>query len=161
MKFPRRILFVVFVVVLSACDDSTETPVVTDKFEGILQMDELCNIIGGDTTDFLPRSDGYVDTTVSPPVVYPPTHSFLYGACPNPAENVTAIHFYLHEPDSVWLFAYDEPGGAPVDTLANATRNAGSYLVAWQAPNGPGIYRVRMFTASGFQSYGDVEFTGP
>ena len=158
---PHKVLIVLSVVCLSACDDSTEKPIVDEKFEGILQMDELCNIVGGDTTDFLPRSDAWVDTTVAPPVVHPPTHPFLYGACPNPAGNVTSVYFFLTETDSVWMFAYDEPGGAPVDTLFMSTRNFGTYAIAWNPPHGPGIYRLRLFTASGFQSYGDVEFTGP
>ena len=158
---PRRVLIVLAVAVLSACDDSTQKPVVTEKFEGILQTDELCAVIGGDTTDFLPRSDAWVDTTVFPPAAYPPTHPSLDGACPNPAETSTQVHFSLNERDSVWLFAYDEPGAAPVDTLFKQSARPGHYMITWHAPNGPGIYRLRMFTASGFQSYGDVEFTGP
>jgi hypothetical protein len=147
---------------LASCEDSTEKPVVvTEKFEGILQTDEDCNILGGDTTDFLPRPEpSDIDTTVFPPHIGPVKNTALAYTCPNPAEQWTTTYFQMSEPDSVWVFVYKEPSGAPVDTLINRYGFAGGYLVTWPMPQGPGIYRIKMFTASGFHSYGDVEFTG-
>jgi len=147
-------------LVFSSCSDSSVKPVVTEKFEGILQTDLDCRILGGDMTDFLPRPETYVDTTVSPPIVFPPLNNSLAYTCPNPAEVWSVIHFQLSEPDSVWLFVYDEPGAPPVDTLFSEMGEVGAYMIQWKMPKGPGLYRVRMFTARGFRSYGDVEFTG-
>ena len=157
----RMVPVVVAVVCWLGCEDSTEKPVVSQKFEGILRTDPDCNIVGGDTTDFLPRPQVSVDTTLVPPVAGPPLNNSLDRACPNPAEFSTQIYFEVSEPDSVWLLAYDEPNTPPVDTLFNRSAQAGVYMVTWSAPRGPGIYRVRMFTAGGFRSYGDVQFTGP
>ena len=117
-----------------------------ENFEGILEMDLLCRIIGGDTTDFQPRPEGQ-----------PPNYS-LVGACPNPTNGTTTIMFQLPQQDSVWILVYDRPSGGPIDTLFNSAAAPGSWSIIW-TNNGPdGIYRVVMRTASGFQSYGDVQF---
>lgn len=147
---------------LASCEDSTEKPVVSEKFEGILRCDED-SILGGDTSDFQPRpipSD--IDTTVFPPLIGPIKNTALGWSCPNPSDAASVMYFQLSEPeDSVWVLVYDKPDAPPVDTLfSQQNAGVGSYTVMWEAPNGPGIYRIKMFTASGFHSYGDVEFTG-
>jgi len=166
MKFRRAHFFGVALAAfaaLASCDESPDKPLVArEKFEGILETDAECNILGGDSTDFLPRPEpAYVDTTVFPPVYGPPVNNSLVLTCPNPAEYATTTYFNLSEYDSVWVFVYKEPNGPPVDTLINRYGFAGSYLVTWPAPRGPGIYRIKMNTASGFHSYGDVEFIEP
>ena len=144
---------------LAGCDDSSQPPV-AEKFEGILRMDNVCTILGGDTSDFMPRPEGFIDTTVVPPMVGPPDNFSLIGACPNPTDRYTEVHFQISERDSVWILAYDHPGGTPVDTIFNRGDNpVGSYTHVWQSPNGPGIYRIVMRSATGFRSYGDVQFT--
>ncbi len=148
-------------LLFAACDDSSQPPT-EEKFEGILRMDPACAILGGDTTDFVPRPESCIDTTVVPPIVGPPTNYSLAGACPNPTDAATSVHFQISEVDSVWIFAYDRPGGAPVDTLFDrGNAMTGSYVVTLESPNGPGIYRIVMRTAKGFYSYGDVQFTEP
>jgi len=157
------VLLAFVLAALFSCDGSDRGAPMLEKFEGILQTDANCKILGGDTSDFLPRPEpASLDTAVSPPILGPPGNNSLIGACPNPAETSTTISCQLAEQDSMWIFAYDEPGAPPVDTVVTlGNANAGYYRLAWSAPAGPGIYRVRMFTKGGFQSYGDVEFTGP
>ncbi len=155
----RWIGITVIACLFAGCDDSSQPPT-DERFEGILRTDNVCTILGGDTTDFLPRPEGFIDTVSVPPIVGPPENFSLIGACPNPTDNGTEIHFQLSERDSVWILAYDRPGGAPVDTIFNSGDNPiGVYTVFWANPNGPGIYRIVMRTATGFRSYGDVEFT--
>jgi hypothetical protein len=118
----------------------------SEKFSGILIVDAECNIIGGDTTDFQPRSKPGEPEILS-----------LKYACPNPAVGKsTWIHWAIPQQDSVWLYAYDTPGGDPIDTLYSRTGPPGSYSCLWAYSGPAGIYRIRMFTESGFTSYGDV-----
>ncbi len=117
-----------------------------ENFEGILEMDLLCRIIGGDTTDFQPRPEGQ-----------PPNYS-LVGACPNPTNGTTTIKFQLPQQDSVWILVYDGLGRPPIDTLYNQLSAAGSFGIIWTFDVHDGIYRVVMRTASGFESYGDLQF---
>ena len=145
-KYRLVLLAIVFCLQAWSCEEDTVKPKKSELFEGILEVDVLCNIVGGDTTDFLPR-----------PQAGPANYS-LKHACPNPAlGKTTGIHWQIPQPDSVWILAYDRPGGPPVDTLYNQRSLAGSYVKYWTY-NGPaGIYRIRMFTGSGFSSYGDVQ----
>ena len=73
------------------------------------------------------------------------------------------MYFQLSAPeDSVWVLVYDKPNTPAVDTLfSKGNAKVGAYTVMWEAPRGPGIYRIKMFTSSGFHSYGDVEFIEP
>ena len=152
------VLCVVGVALVVSCEDDTSRPAKGDgegPFQGILQMDRNCIITGGDTTDFLPRPEGFIDTTVVPPHGGPPTNYSLIGACPNPSIAGTEIHWQIPRPDSVWILAFDAPGAPPIDTLYNRSGRTGSYIIPWR-PAQPGFYRIRMFTATGFKSYGDV-----
>ncbi len=161
MSFQRHLFVAVAAVasVLVACDESTQPPA-EETFEGILRMDEFCVILGGDTSDFMPRPEAFIDTTVVPPIIGPPDNFSLIGACPNPSDGSTSVHFQISEIDSVWIFVYDRPGAVPIDTIFNQGNSSiGSYTVSWQKPGGAGIYRIVMRSATGFQSYGDVEFT--
>jgi len=159
-RIRRRIMAVAIATSLGfvGCADDPEGPGDrSDQFEGILETDFNCNIIGGDTTDFLPRPEGDIDTTVVPPVIGGPTNYSLAYACPNPNTVgwTTFIHWQIPQTDSVWIFLFDEPGAEPVDTLYNRRAPAGSFAIIWQ-PDAPGIFRIRMYTESGFTSYGDV-----
>ncbi len=143
-----RLVFLAIVLCLQvwSCEEDTVEPETNKSFEGILEVDVLCNIVGGDTTDFLPR-----------PQTGPANYSLKY-ACPNPAQGkTTGIHWQIPQPDSVWILAYDRPGGPPVDTLYNRSSSAGSFVKSWTYDGPAGIYRIRMFTGSGFSSYGDVQ----
>lgn len=146
-----RLLAALLIFLYSACGD--ESPVNTKKaevFEGILVV-ELpdCHIVGGDTTDFQPRPESHE--------MLPTNYSLIY-ACPNPTIGGTRIYFQVPRQDSVWMFVYDKPGGAPIDTLYAALGHAGAYSVNFENRGPLGIYRVMMYAASGFKSYGDVEF---
>jgi hypothetical protein len=135
----------------SACDDeSSVAPKKSGVFEGILAV-ELpdCHIVGGDTTDFQPRPESQD--------MMPTNYSLIY-ACPNPTIGETWIVFQIPQQDSVWLFVYDKPGRMPIDTLYAASGPAGVYTINFENQGPLGIYRVMMHTASGFESYGDVEF---
>jgi hypothetical protein len=150
----------VLVASLIACEDDQKPPE-QRPFEGILEFDDLCRVVRGDTTDFYPRPRGSVDTTVTPPVAGPPENYSLIGACPNPTQGPTVdIKFQIPQPDSVWLFVYDRTNSAPVDTLwAGRCPFAGVYSKAWYKPGQGGILRVEMHTRSGFTSHGDVLFS--
>ena len=133
----------------AACSEDSTGPVEQQAFTGILETSRQCQIIGGDTTDFQPRplSVGAV-----------PTNYSLIAACPNPTSTNTSIKFQIPQPDSVWLLVFDRPGGPAIDTLFNRAANAGVYSVQWVHDGPDGVYRVVMGTASGFESYGDVQF---
>jgi len=152
------LLFIGGCAFVGSCTDDASRPGKDQgegAFRGILRMDQNCKITGGDTMDFLPRPEGFIDTTVVPPVVGPPTNYSLIGACPNPAMLGTDIHWQIPQPDSVWILAFDAAHAQPIDTLYNRSGRTGSYWVQW-VPAHPGFYRIRMFTATGFKSYGDV-----
>jgi hypothetical protein len=152
------VLFVACSALIGSCSDDTSRPGKDEgegPFQGILEMDWTCRITGGDTLDFLPRPEGFIDTTVTPPVLGPPTNYSLIGACPNPASMGTDIHWQIPQPDSVWILAFDTAYGRAIDTIYCGSGPTGSYAVNW-SPAEPGFYRIRMFTATGFKSYGDV-----
>jgi hypothetical protein len=150
---------VLLLAALIACSDrSTEPEEQTPRFEGILEMDWHCNTVGGDTTDFQPRPEGRIDTTVVPPIVGQPTNYSLMYACPNPAQRHTSITWQIPETDSVWIVAYSQPDRPPIDTLYSSRGFIGTYTIEWDFDGPPGIYRVVMHTASGFSSYGDILF---
>jgi len=140
------------VSVFLSCEEPTPTRTgPPSQFEGILETDAICTVIGGDTTDWRPRPRSEMNVVVE---------SGVLPACPNPAVATTTLSFALADTDSVWILAYDRPGAAPVDTIVNSGgRRPGAYLLAWSNPGGPGIYRVRFFSARGLRAYGDVEFT--
>jgi hypothetical protein len=46
----------------------------------------------------------------------------------------------------------------PIDTLYAASGPAGAYTINFENRGPLGIYRVMMYAAGGFRSYGDVEF---
>ena len=130
----------------SCGDETTIQGKIEENFEGILEVDAVCNILGGDTTDFRPQ----------PEPGGPEIYSLKY-ACPNPAGGkTTSIHWSIPVRDSVWIYAFDMPGGSPVDTLYNRTAPPGHHSVLWSFTGPEGIYRVKMFTETGFTSYGDV-----
>jgi len=132
---------------LACCDDAAGPSGDDGAFSGILETDPSCNVIGGDTTDFLPR-----------PTTDPPNTCLKY-ACPNPTEGeLTSLYFQIAQDDSVWILVYDRPKSPPVDTLYAQQSRSGAYGIAWRNCGCSGIYRVVMHTASGFTSYGDVEF---
>jgi hypothetical protein len=142
---------------LIACEDN-QTPPKPQPFEGILEFDIRCDVLGGDTTDFYPRP--LADTTVAPPFEGPPVNYSLIGACPNPNRGMTWIEFQVPRPDSVWLLVYDRTNSPPIDTLwAARCPSAGVYSQIWSNPGRSGILRVEMHTESGFRSHGDVLFT--
>ena len=141
--------------VLLACDDVKHPPT-PRPFEGILRFDERCQIVGGDSTDFWPRPSD-VDTCGI--FVCGPANHSLEGACPNPAQGATWIHFQISETDSVWILVYDRTNSPPIDTLWAQRTPRGSLSFRWNSPGAPGIYRVQMQTETGFRSHGDVEFT--
>ena len=140
------LLAIVFCLHAWSCEEDSVTPSKNESFEGVLEVDVMCNVVGGDTTDFLPR-----------PLPGGANYS-LYYACPNPAlGKTTGIHWQIPQPDSVWILAYDRPGGLPVDTLYNRSGPEGKYAISWTYDGPAGIYRIKMFTESGFSSYGDVQ----
>ncbi len=128
----------------AACGDEGSTMPKKERFEGILVVDLGCNVVGGDTTDFLPRptADNY---------------SLVY-ACPNPTDWLTRVLFHIPEQDSVWIFVFAEPGAPPMDTLLHKVMRPGFYSVDWTNDGPFGIYRVEMHTGTGFESFGDVLF---
>jgi len=131
---------------LQSCEDDMQPPVEHLPFAGILAFDEICTPAGGDTSDFLPRPSG--------------ANYSLVAACPNPAVRAsTRIVFNIPQPDSVWLLIYDRTNSPPIDTLYASRALPGSHRILWSRPGTVGILRVEMDTASGFHSYGDVEFT--
>ena len=69
-----------------------------EEFEGILEFDLDCRIVGGDTTDFFPRPNLPPDGIIAPPKNYS-----LMSACPNPTDDLTIVHFQISQPDSVWF----------------------------------------------------------
>jgi len=143
-----RILLMIGVFCLHAwsCGEDSVEPIKSTSFEGILETNTQCTILGGDTTDFLPR-----------PLTGPANYS-LKWACPNPAlGKVTSIHLQLPQPDSVWIYIYDRPGRSPIDTLYNRILPAGTHSHSWKHDGPAGIYRIKMYTGSGFTSYGDVQ----
>ena len=144
---PRfALLILVFGLHAFSCEKDAVEPEQDKSFKGILEVDVLCNVIGGDTTDFLPRPESGAAS-----------YSLMY-ACPNPASGkATTIHLQIPQPDSVWILAYDRPGGPPVDTVWSFSWLAGSYSNYWKYDGPSGIYRIKMFTRSGFTSYGDVQ----
>jgi hypothetical protein len=130
-----------------SCNEDTTKPAEVQQFQGILETDVQCNILGGDTTDFQPR----------PAPGEPDIYSLKY-ACPNPAQGKsTSIHWTVVAVDSVWILAFDTPGGSPVDTLHNGVVPPGNHIKHWSYDGPAGIYRIMMFTRSGFTSYGDVQ----
>ena len=137
-------LVLLFSASLVACSDESTRPVEEQGFTGILEMNIRCEIVGGDTTDFQPRPGA--------------SNYSLIGACPNPTDGTTTIKFQLPQADSVWLLVYDGLGRPPIDTLYNQLSAAGSFGIIWTFDGPDGIYRVVMRTASGFESYGDVQF---
>lgn len=143
-----------------SCEDG-HRPLEQLPFEGILQFDDLCRVVGGDTTDFYPRPQGSIDTTVTPPLVRPPENYSFIGACPNPTQGPTvSIKFQIPQPDSVWILVYDRTNSAPLDTFwAVRCPFAGVYAKYEHNPGRSGIFRFEMHTQSGFRSYGDVLFS--
>jgi hypothetical protein len=112
--------------------------------------DATGTILGGDTTDFLPRplSNGLL----------PANFSFI-GAYPNPVDgNSVNLRYQLPQADTVLIRIYDGPNRPPVDTLSNDIRAAGSHLILWTWSGPRGILRAVMTTSTGFRSYGDIEF---
>ncbi len=148
LRFKNNILVIANLCLLIwSCGDETTTPGNSEeRFQGILEVDVACNIIGGDTTDFRPQLEP------GGPEIY----SLKY-ACPNPALGKTTwIHWSMPVRDSVWIYAFGAPGGSPVDTLYNRTAPPGQHSVRWSYAGPKGIYRIKMFTETGFTSYGDV-----
>jgi hypothetical protein len=141
-----------------SCGDDQEPAVEQRPFEGIREFDSNCHFLGGDSTDFQPQPIVRTDTTVVPPVVYPPQNYSLASACPNPAVMSTVVHFCIPQSDSVWLFVYDRTNSPPIDTLYARRSPTGVYGIIWSNPGARGIVRVEMNTQSGFKSHGDVEF---
>ncbi|MGA9117645.1 MAG: hypothetical protein WB626_12810 [Bacteroidota bacterium] len=132
--------------------DQTSEPA-PSPFSGILETDSSCTIIGGDTTDFLPRP------TLSGPPQGTPSNYSLIMACPNPVPgDTTTIEFQIPVTDSVWLEAFVVPSAAPVATILRERLPAGVYRILWGFSGANRIYRVQMSTQNGFSSYGDVEF---
>lgn len=127
--------------------DNNEAPLREQlPFEGIRELDEFCNSVGGDTTDFVPRPSG--------------SNYSLEGTCPNPTQGSTAnITFQIPQPDSIWLFVYERTNTPPSDTLYAGLLPAGRHRYTWHNSSVGGIFRVEMNTKSGFRSYGDVQFT--
>ena len=152
------VLFIAGAALIAACSDDGSSPRNNQgdgPFRSILQMDENCEIVGGDTLDFQPRPEGFIDTMAVPPVVGPPTNYSLIGACPNPGIQCTQIHWQIPQPDSVWILVFDAMRAPAMDTLYSRSGPAGSYTIIW-CPEQTGYYRIRMYTATGFVSYGDV-----
>ena len=148
--FGKFILVVIATELLawSCGEDSTKPEEKKQVFEGILETDAFCNIIGGDTTDFQPRAGPGEPEIMS-----------LKYACPNPAVGrTTTIYWAIPTVDSVWILAFDRPGGLPVDTIYNRTDTPGVHSKEWSYDGPAGIYRVVMHTESGFTSYGDIKF---
>jgi hypothetical protein len=128
------------------------------SFEGIREFDWNCNPIGGDTTDFMPRPLGDIDTTVAPPIVGPPLNYSLIAACPNPTQGSTTLRFQIPQADSVWLFVYDFTNSPPIETVYARRGPTGVYAIRWLNLNAPGVFRVEMNAGNGFRSHGDVQF---
>lgn len=151
----NKTVLIVCAVVLAVwfgCSDESTGPKCDEKFAGILEVDFEGNILGGDTTDFQPRPQW------DPQTLTVLNHSLIY-AYPNPVEGyVTIIKFQVPQRDSVWIFLYDRPCRGPIDTICSRMCNKGVYEYSVLHHYVPGIYRVKMYTASGFRSYGDIEF---
>lgn len=150
MRILLRVVLVLAVSLsLSCSDDDPVEP--QEVFSGILEVDELGNIVGGDTTDFQPRplSAGGV-----------PSNYSLIFAFPNPVTSgdVTRVRFQIPVADSVTLRFYDRPGAPPMGTLYQLQAPPGVHDIQWTGSGFEGIYRVEMITESGFRSFGDVEF---
>jgi hypothetical protein len=153
-KMNNTILIICAIVlgVWFGCSEESTGPKCDDKFEGILEVDYECNILGGDTTDFQPRPQW------DPHTLEVLNHSLIY-ACPNPVEGYfTVIKFQIPRRDSVSIFLYDRPCRGPVDTICSRVLDKGVYAYSVMHNYVPGIYRVKMYTAGGFASYGDIEF---
>jgi hypothetical protein len=146
------IVLVTLIFCLYACSDrevpgEPVLPNQSSSFEGIWECDESFNSVGGDTTDFqplpLPRYSNYS----------------LHRVCPNPVSgNPIKVVWQMPQPDSVWILVYDQPGELPVDTIVTLNGKEGIYLKNWTVDYPAGIYRIVMFTGSGFSSYGDIRF---
>jgi hypothetical protein len=162
VQIPRAARPFIALLLLGAvysCGDDQRPQLEQKPFVGIREFDVDCNLLGGDSTDFEPRPTSIIDTSVVPPVVYPPQNYSLVCACPNPAAGTTTVGFNIPQPDSVWLFVYDRTNAPPIDTLYARRSQVGSYRITWFNPGARGIFRVEMNTLSGFQSHGDVQFT--
>jgi hypothetical protein len=138
--------------ILLSCKKDEPTQTSQETFSGIMVTDAGCIIVGGDTTDFLPRPTGGGIGSI-------PTNYSLIMACPNPVVgDTTSIRFQIPVSDSVLIQAFPRPNAASVAVILNQRLPAGVFMVRWGF-NGPnGVYRVRMSTERGFTSYGDVEF---
>ena len=146
-KYYAILMITLHSVLICSCDEESVKPSCGGSFEGILEHDHACNIIGGDSTDFQPF-----------PQIGKLSYS-LVGACPNPVDFHTAdIWWQLAQPDSVLILIYDRHGCPPIDTLFNRSGPEGVYNVQWARPKRGEIYRIKMITASGFSSYGDIQF---
>ncbi len=146
MKVAKKLIPVFVILAVLACSDDGPMKGDNDEtFKGILEMDIFCNVIGGDTTDFQPRPE--------------PGNYSLIGACPNPIiGDAAVIKFKIPQADSVWIFVFDKPNSPPIGMLFNHQIPEGVYEIMWNNTGPMGIYRVEMYAASGFTSYGDVQF---
>lgn len=155
MKFTQLhfTLFVLFSLMLSACDNNPNEPD-TELFTGILRTDANAKILGGDEGDFQPRPE--VEPNSNP---LKPLNNALYPAFPNPSKESIIIMYQIDEPDTVSIYLFDRPNSAPIDTLKNFFhRSQAVYALILENPGKEGIFRVTMETSGGFRSSGDVEF---
>jgi hypothetical protein len=147
------IVCIAITVFVAGCKKDEPTQPAHEGFAGIMTTDAGCTVIGGDTTDFLPRPI----TTVGFP--HTPLNYSLIKACPNPvAGDTVSIEFQIPVADSVFIYASATTNAPPVATILNERLPAGVFRILWGFGGPRGIYRVRMTTGSGFSAYGDVEF---
>ena len=154
MKDLKWYLVSTVMVIISCigCRKDEPTQPAQELFFGILITDANCAIVGGDTTDFLPRPTGGGGGTL-------PTNYSLIKACPNPViGDTTTIYFQIPVADSVVIRAFATTNAPPLATIVSERLPAGRFQVRWGFNGVNGVYRVQMSTGSGFTSYGDVEF---
>ena len=155
MKRLASYLFVFFTLSLNVTSCKKEQTLETrqEPFSGIMETNVNCVVIGGGTTDFLPRP------TRSGQFPNLPTNYSLVKACPNPVlGDTTFIEFQIPVADSVWLQVFATTNAPPIATILSERLPLGYFRFRWGF-NGPnGVYRVWMYAGNGFTAYGDVEF---